>query len=254
MLIDSHAHLTDKNLILDIDNVRKGYLDNNVKFVVDVGHSVNSSKTAKDNATKFSEVYFTAGIHPDDAGNVNNESLQTVSLLLKEKKCVALGEIGLDYHYLNFDKQVQKNAFVSQLELSIEHGMPPVIHSRDAWEDTVDILSNYSKYLKRGFLMHCYSGSSETAKILLDLGSYFAFGGVITFKNAKKDGVLKSIPLNRLLMETDCPYMAPVPHRGELNQPKFVSLVYDKTAEILNISRDSLENIIENNFKEFFKI
>lgn len=254
MLIDSHAHLTDRNLISNICEVRNGYLSSGVKIVVDVGCSLNSSLTAFNNAQKYSEVYFTAGIHPDDAGNVNSQTLKELSLLLKEDKCVALGETGLDYHYLNFDKEVQKKAFVSQIELAIKEDMPLIVHSRDAWGDTVDILTNYSKNLKRGFLMHCYSGSMETAKTLLDLGGYFAFGGVITFKNAKKDEILKSIPIDRLFLETDCPYMAPVPYRGNLNKPEYIIKTYEKTAEILGVSREYLEEVIFNNFYKFFKI
>ena len=253
MLIDSHAHLLDSRLYANFNEVRSNYLSNGVKLVVEVGHSVNSSKNAKILSENFSEVYFTAGCHPDDAGSVNEDALTEIESLSKSCKCLAIGEIGLDYHYLNFDKQTQLTAFEKQLRLAVKLNKPVVIHSRDAWSDTIDILTEYSQKLK-GFLMHCYSGSLETAKILSNLGGYFAFGGVVTFKNAKKGEILKSIPLSRILLETDCPYMAPVPHRGELNQPSYVSYVYQKVADELSIDIGHLENEVENNFKLFFNM
>lgn len=253
MLIDSHAHLSDNRLLDNFDDVRNNYLNNGVKLVVEIGHSVNSTKTAKTLSQKYSEIYFTAGCHPDDAGNVNDSVLQEIKSLALTEKCLAIGEIGLDYHYLNFDKQTQINAFEKQLRLAITLNKPVVIHSRDAWSDTVDILTAYASKLK-GFLMHCYSGSLETAKTLLNLGGYFAFGGVVTFKNAKKGEILKSIPLSRILLETDCPYMAPVPHRGEVNQPSFVKYVYEKVASELSLDVLDLENAVENNFKKFFNM
>ena len=253
MLIDSHAHLLDSRLYANFDEVRSNYLSKGVNLVVEVGHSVDSSKKAKLLSEKFSEVYFTAGCHPDDAGSVNDSALSEIENLSKSDKCLAIGEIGLDYHYLDFDKQTQLAAFEKQLMLAVKLKKPVVIHSRDAWNDTIEILTEYSSKLN-GFLMHCYSGSLETAKILSNLGGYFAFGGVVTFKNAKKGDILKSIPLSRILLETDCPYMAPVPHRGELNQPAYVSYVYQKVAEELSISIEILENAVENNFNRFFNM
>jgi TatD DNase family protein len=250
-MIDSHAHLTDRRLSPIVLDVRKGYLESGVSTVLDVGCSVSSSLLAKQNAESFSEVYFTAGCHPDDAGSVNATTLLQIKELSAHKKCLAIGEIGLDYHYLNFDKTVQKNAFISQLELAIELQKPVVIHTRDACKDTVDILSTYAPKLK-GFIMHCYSESKETAKTLLNLGAYFSFGGVVTFKNAKKDEIIKSIPINRILLETDCPYMAPVPHRGELNKPEYVSLVYDKVKDIYGVDKPTLINRLRENFNNLF--
>lgn len=250
-MIDSHAHLTDARLQSNILQVRNDYLKSGVKKVVDVGCSISSSQKAKENAESFSEVYFTAGCHPDDAGNVTENALFEIERLCSYSKCLAVGEIGLDYHYLNFDKEVQKRAFISQLELAVKLNKPVVIHTRDACMDTLDILSAYAPKLK-GFLMHCYSESKETASILLKLGAYFSFGGVVTFKNAKKEEIIKSIPIERILLETDCPYMAPTPYRGQINKPEYVGLVYQKVADIYGLEISKLKSVIESNFSKLF--
>lgn len=250
-MIDSHAHLTDGRIAEILNEVRKGYLQSKITTVVDVGCNIASSKKARDNAECFEEVYFTAGCHPSDAGIVNQSALDEIKALATHPKCIAVGEIGLDYHYLTYEREVQKQAFISQLELAISINKPVVIHTRDACKDTLDILSFYAKDLK-GLLMHCYSESKETAKILLNLGAYFSFGGVVTFKNAKKDEIIKSIPIEKVLLETDCPYMAPVPFRGQLNQPKYVEKVYEKVSEIYGVSKDFLTEKVRRNFKNLF--
>ena len=250
-MIDSHAHLTDSRIESVLSEVREGYLSNGVKTVVDVGCSISSSKKALKNAESFSEVYFTAGCHPDDAGSVNDTALEIIKQLSQHDKCIAIGEIGLDYHYLNFDREVQKKAFISQLELAVELNKPVVIHSREACFDTIEILKGYANKLN-GFVMHCYSESKETAEILYKMGAYFSFGGVVTFKNAKKGEIIKSIGLDRILLETDCPYMAPVPFRGVMNKPEYVSLVYDKVSEILGVQKSELITAVRDNFNRLF--
>ena len=190
MFIDSHAHLTDTRLLSEIEKVRALYLSNGVTCVLDVGHSIQSSIQAKKNAQTFEEVYYSVGLHPDVAGSVDKTSLDKLIELSSDKKCLAIGEIGLDYHYLDYSKEVQLKAFTSQLELAIKLKKPVIFHSRVACCDTVNILKEYSSELN-GFLMHCYSYSKETAKTLLDLGAYFSFGGVVTFKNAKKEDIIK---------------------------------------------------------------
>ena len=171
-MVDSHAHLTDRRIEELIFDIRAGYLASGVNAVVDVGCSIPSSQKAMLNAEGYSEVYFTAGCHPDDAGSVNTKTLDIIKQLSSHPKCIAVGEIGLDYHYLNFDREIQKSAFISQLDLAVEVQKPVVIHTRDACKDTLDILCKYAPKLK-GFIMHCFSESKETAKILLDLGAYF---------------------------------------------------------------------------------
>ena len=252
MFIDSHAHLTDKRIISNLDAVRESYLNNGVVAVLDSGYSLETSVLAKKNAEKYSEVYFTAGYHPDVAGIVNDKAILELKGLLSHEKCLAVGETGLDYHYLNFSKQEQINAFRLQLELACEVGLPVIVHSREACKDTVDILKEYSPRLK-GFLMHCYSESKETAKILTDLGAYFSFGGVVTFKNAKKEEIIKSIPKERILLETDCPYMAPEPFRGKLNTPEYMPYIYKKVADIYGDDVSELAKTVKANFERFFK-
>ncbi len=250
-MIDSHAHLTDARIENVISNVRNGYINSGINTVVDVGCSISSCEKALKNAQNYKEVYFTAGCHPDDAGSVNGDTLKKIEALSRHDKCVAIGEIGLDYHYLNFDKEVQKKAFISQLELAVKLNKPVVVHSREACKDTLDIISSFKDKLK-GFVMHCYSESKETAEILLKMGAYFSFGGVVTFKNAKKGEIIKSIPIDRILLETDCPYMSPAPFRGQMNKPEYVSFVYDKVSEIYGVQKTELITAVRDNFNRLF--
>ena len=249
MIIDSHAHLDDVKYggigaIMDNFKAAGGIT------LVDVGFDAESSIFAKKHADEFG-VWFAAGFHPQEADKNNDIGL--IEPLLTDKRCVAVGEIGLDYHYEPFDKARQKALFEAQIVLADKYGLPIIIHSRDASADMLDILKCNKAHLTNGFLMHCYSESKEQAKNYLDLGAYFGFGGAITFKNAKKDEVIRSLPVGRILPETDCPYMSPVPKRGEKNEPAYVTFVYDKLAEILCVDRGELETVLKDNFLNFFK-
>ncbi len=224
-----------------------------VKTLVDVGWNTQSTIKAAKNAEEFACVYFSAGIHPSESLKTSDKDIKAVESFLTNPKCVAVGEIGLDYHYDDTDKKSQQKLFVAQLYLADKYKLPVIIHSRDASSDMLDILSENKNLLKNGFLMHCYSESKEQAKNYLDLGGYFAFGGVITFKNAKKDEIVKSIPKDRILAETDAPYMSPEPFRGRVNYPENVVLVYKKLAAIYGEVEESLNDLIFKNFKRFFK-
>ncbi len=252
MFIDSHAHLTDKKILPNLQAVREEYLTSGVGLVVDSGYSLETSVLAKQNAERYNEVYFTAGYHPDVAGFDSESAISALKPLISHQKCLAVGETGLDYHYLNFSKEEQIKAFKLQLGLAVETGLPVIVHSRDACKDTVDILKEYAKSLK-GFLMHCYSESKETAKVLVDLGAYFSFGGVVTFKNAKKEEIIKSIPKERILLETDCPYMSPEPHRGKVNSPKYMPYIYNKVSDIYGEDVTDFALTVKANFERFFK-
>ena len=254
MFIDSHAHLTDPAIFPNLDRVREEYKQAGVGLVLDVGCSLKSSVDVKDNAERNEEIFFTAGCHPDSAGEVDDKALSVIKGLTEHKKCLAIGEIGLDYYYEGFDREVQKTAFIRQLDLAVELSLPVIIHSRDAWQDTVNILKEYAPKLKKGFLMHCYSGSREISEILLKLGAYFSFGGALTFKNSKKSEVLKTLPIDRVLVETDCPFMAPVPYRGKVNEPKYVPVVYEFIAGVYGLNVSQVEQIVEQNFKRFFNM
>ena len=249
MLIDSHSHL-DGEKYGSIDVLIDNFKAAGGGMLIDVGFDHPSSVAAKKNAESYG-VYFAAGVHPQEADKDNDIGL--IAPLLNGERCVAVGEIGLDHHYEPFSKNRQRELFESQIYLADKYKLPIIVHSRDASADMLDIIKSNKNRLTNGFLMHCYSESKEQAKNYLDLGGYFGFGGAITFKNAKKDDIIKFIPVDRLLAETDCPYMSPVPKRGEKNEPAFVTYVYDKLSDILAIERDDLENVLKDNFTRFFK-
>lgn len=250
--IDSHCHLTDKRYE-NVEKVVEDSLNDGVKLLVDVGWSVDSTFLAKNNADKFQNVYFSAGIHPSESLTFKNDDLQRIQSFLTDEKCLAVGEIGLDYHYDGTDKEKQKQLFESQIYLADKYKLPFIVHSRDASKDVLDVLLANKNRLQNGFLMHCYSESKEQAFNYLDLGAYFAFGGVITFKNAKKDDIVKSIPIDRIMVETDAPYMAPEPLRGTLNVPKNVVYCYKKLAQICDVDIEVLKKVVAENFQRFFK-
>lgn len=251
--IDTHAHLNDSALYPDRENVRKNYLEAGVERVINVGCSLPSSYLARDISAEFDECYFTAGVHPEYAESVNEGVVSELERLSHEKKCVAIGEIGLDYHYSKDNTEAQKRAFELQLDLAKKVELPVVIHSRDATGDTLEIVKNNLDKLKNGFLLHCFSGSKETAEIYSGLGGYFSFGGVVTFKNGKKEDIIRAIPMDRILVETDCPYMSPEPHRGERNEPKYIPIIVKKIASIYGIDEEEMKEITGANARRFFK-
>ena len=168
------------------------------------------------------------------------------------KKALAIGEIGLDYFYDKSEREVQRDVFARQIDLADKVGLPIVLHIRDAYADAIDILSSRRDKLNRGVLLHCYSGSAEMIKQFNKFDCYYALGGAITFKNAKKDDVITSIPSDRLLVETDSPYMTPVPFRGQPNEPKYVNLVVDKIASVKGVDREIIEKLTYENTKRLF--
>ena len=250
-MIDSHAHLSPR-----IEGGAQGLIsrakEGGVKNIILVGYNVESSFEGKAVALQNDGVFYTAGIHPSDCQYADNSAIDQLFELLKSEKGVAVGEIGLDYYYGKDNKSEQIKAFEKQLELASKINLPVVIHSRDATGDMTAILQNYASSLKKGFLMHCYSESKESAQKYLELGAYFAFGGAITFKNAKKEDIIKSIPLNRVLCETDCPYMAPVPYRGNVNESSYIPLVYNKMADTYGVGLEQLVLQIRDNAYRFF--
>ncbi len=250
-MIDTHAHLTDK-VYPDYNLIIKNAKESGVNKIITVGYDENSSFFSKKIAEENEDVFFTAGIHPSECKKVDNGVIDRLLPLFSHEKCLAVGEIGLDYHYGKDSKEEQKQLFKRQLDLAVDVSLPVIIHSREATQDMLEVLSLYSAKLKKGFLMHCYSESAESAKEYLKLGAYFAFGGAITFKNAKKEDIIRSIPIEKLLCETDCPYMSPVPFRGQANEPKRVTEVYKKMADVLDISNEDLKKITAKNAVDFF--
>lgn len=212
-----------------------------------------SSELAVTLANKYDKVYAAVGVHPHDADTLDDGACQRLLELANDGKVVGFGEIGLDYYYDLSEREVQKSAFAKQIELAHQANLPVILHVRDAYEDTRKILFDMRNYIQNGLLLHCYSGSSEYVKIFDKLDAYYAFGGAITFKNAKHNlESLAVVPKDRLLLETDCPYMTPVPFRGKANEPKYVALVAQKAAAVLGVSVEEIENITTKNAKRLF--
>ena len=253
MLIDTHCHLNDERLFCDADAIVANFQSDGIESAICVGYDIPSSERAVSLARKFESVYAAVGVHPHDADTLCDEACQRILELARDEKAVAIGEIGLDYYYDLSERQVQQSAFRKQIELAAQAQLPVVLHVRDAYEDTRKILFDMKNYLQNGLLLHCYSGSCEYVKIFDKLDAYYAFGGAITFKNAKHNlESLAAVRKDRLLLETDCPYMTPVPFRGKTNEPKYVALVADKAAQVLGLGVEEVEQITTQNAKRLF--
>ena len=250
-IIDTHAHYDDRAFDDDRYEILDEILNDNVKSIITIGCSIESSKNAIKLAEKYPQIYASVGIHPSDCMGLPENYISILRNLAKHKKVVAIGEIGLDYHYEGYVRDAQIDCFVKQIELASELNLPIIVHSREASKDTMDILK---KYKPKG-VVHCYSGSLETAREILNLGMMISFTGVLTFKNSKKAvEVCKEIPMDRLMLETDTPYMTPVPHRGERNNSSYTIHVAEKVAEIKNLTVEEVVDICNANAVSFFNL
>lgn len=253
MIIDSHCHLTDERLLPLVDDIVKGLEDDGLEKVITVGYDLPSSLLGVEIAEKYAPVYAMVGMHPHDSKLMKDDDYVTLSNLAKSDKVVGIGEIGLDYHYDLSPRDVQQRVFAEQIELANSLKLPIALHVREAYGDTERILSEHKSQLSHGVLLHCYSGSSDMVKVFSKYDAYFAFGGPITFKNAVHNlESLKAVPLDRLLFETDAPYMTPVPFRGKTNMPKYTALVVDKASEVLGIDKNTLIEQANKNTKTLF--
>jgi len=251
MFTDSHAHYDDKAFNPDRAEVLASLAGSGVGTVINAGADIKSSKASLSLAARYDFLYATVGIHPHEAARAPADYLVAVEALAGQKKAVAVGEIGLDYHYDFSPRNVQKKVFDEQLSLAEKINMPVVIHEREALADTLDILKTHPDV--RG-VMHCFSGSVESAKTFLNRGFYLSFGGVLTFKNAvNAPKVVLYTPFDRLLIETDCPYLAPVPHRGERNDSRFLPIIAQKMADIRVVSLAEVEKTTTENAKNLFE-
>ncbi len=250
-LVDSHAHLDNEAFNEDREQVIER-IKEEMEFVVNIAFDLESSKKSVEFANKYDFIYATIGFHPVDIEGYTDEAEKELENLAKNnKKVLAIGEIGLDYHWMTTPKEQQQEIFRRQLDLATKLDLPIVIHSRDAMEDTVKILKEYPDV--KG-IFHCYPGSVETAKQLVDR-FYLGIGGVLTFKNAKKlVEVATDIPLDRLILETDCPYMAPTPFRGKRNEPIYVKYVAEKIAQLKNISYEEVAKATVENTKKAYRM
>jgi TatD DNase family protein len=258
MLIDVHAHLSGEeyDALGGVSGILEEMRASGVERVIASGYDIDTSITSMRIAEKHDEVYFCAGFHPSELNRFCEGDWERLTELCRHEKCVAVGEMGLDYHYENNpEKAVQKEAFLRQLQIADEAGLPVVIHSRDAAEDTYEFLCQHRDLLRHGGLMHCYSYSPEMLLRFAELGLYFSFGGTSTFKNAKKVWAsVECVPADRILTETDCPYLTPEPFRGVFpNQPKNVRFVAERLAELRGVSVEEIEAQVERNAKALFK-
>ena len=252
MYFDTHTHLDDEKFDPDRELVIENLKKEGVSLAVNVGADLTSSKNSIALAEQYDFIYAAVGVHPNEVGEMQDEDLETLADMAKHEKVVAIGEIGLDYHYDEPGRDVQKLWFEKQLHLAQALNMPFIVHDRDAHQDTLELLKKVGYY---NGVMHCFSGSCEMAKILLDLGFYISIAGQVTFKNAPKvKEVAKMVPADRLFIETDSPYLTPEPHRGERNHSANVKFTCAKIAELKGICAEELAKVTLENGKKFYGI
>ncbi|MCL2427148.1 MAG: TatD family hydrolase [Oscillospiraceae bacterium] len=252
MYFDTHAHYYDKRFNDDRDELLSSMPAAGISYILSAGSNVKSSKFCVELANKYSFIYAAVGVHPHDAKSMNENTISELQELFSDPKVVAVGETGLDYHYDFSPRDVQKICFREQLELARHLGKPIIVHERESLNDTLEMICEF-KDIKG--VLHCFSGSWETAKIILDMGWYLSFGGVITFKNARRAlEVIEKMPLDRIMLETDCPYLAPEPKRGRRNSSLYLPYIAEKIADVRGITREEVATATTENGKRFFEI
>lgn len=253
-MIDSHAHLDDDRFEEDRDLVIKSLKENGIELAINIGADLKTSYNSVELAKQYDNIYAAVGIHPHSAREADKTALEEIEKMAKENKVVAIGEIGLDYYYDHSPRDVQRKCFKDHLELAKRLNLPVVIHSRDASQETFDIIKEAQDGSLKGVL-HCYSGSLEMAIEYIKLGFYISFAGPITFKNARVvKEVAEGISLDKLLIETDCPYLTPEPFRGKRNEPKYVKYVAEEIARIKGVRVEEVVEAATRNTKELFNI
>lgn len=254
MLIDTHAHLNDERYKNNIEEIIELAREEDMRILINPGVDIATSCSSVELAEKYEFIYAAVGYHPHEAKDATEEIWTQIEALTSHEKVVAVGEIGLDYHYEYSPKAVQIEVFERQIELAKKEKLPIIVHSREAQQDTYDLLNKNKDRLDA--VLHSYSGSWEMAKRYLDLGFYISFSGPITFKNVQKlPEIATKIPLDRILIETDSPYLTPVPYRGKTNQPTYVKYVANEICRLRNIDvEDFIENVKENTMRLFRKI
>lgn len=256
-LFDSHAHCDDKRFDTEYEGgtlkLIEDCFNDNIGYIINIGTNLENSKVSVDLAHRFENLYASCGIHPSDVFYEDaDKAISVIEDLLKDEKAVALGEIGLDYHYENVPRDLQMVYFRKQMDLAKKLGIPVIIHDRDAHGDCLEVIKEYPEVIG---VFHSYSGSAEMAKELVKLGWYISFSGTITFKNARvpKEACVV-VPSDRLLIETDSPYLAPTPHRGTLNRSTYVQLTAEEIARLRGTTLEEIERITTENAKRLFSI
>lgn len=252
-LFDSHAHLNDEAFNYDRKKIIESLSDNNVAYVINPSADMETSRSGVELGNKYENIYTAIGVHPHEAKDFTKEDLLELEKLSENKKVIAIGEIGLDYHYDNSPRDIQMEVFRKQMNLAYKLNLPVIIHSREATEDTFTILNEFKD--KVVGIIHCYTGSIEMANRYIKLGYYISIAGPVTFKNARVvKQMATEISLDRLLIETDSPYMTPTPFRGKRNEPKYVKYVAEEIAKLKNMDVDELIEITRQNTVDILNI
>lgn len=253
MIFDTHTHYDAEQFDNDRVELLSSMREHNVGFILNVGATLDGCKSSVEFARKYPFMYAAVGVHPDEVGALNDETFAWMEELLLDEKAVAVGEIGLDYYWDNEPREVQKEWFIRQLALARKHDLPVCIHSRDAAEDTLNVMREYAKGLQG--VIHCFSYSPEIAKEYVKNGFYIGVGGVVTFKNGKKmKEVVKATPIERILLETDCPYLAPEPYRGKRNSSIYLDRVAEEIGQLKGMTANEVIEATEQNAKTLFGI
>ncbi|SEQ38678.1 TatD DNase family protein [Lachnospiraceae bacterium RM5] len=254
MIFETHVHFDDEAFDEDRDEIISSLKENNIDKIVNVGASMQSTRSSYELINKFKDFYMAAGVHPNEVLDLTEKDMDELREISKHEKVVAIGEIGLEYHYLEPDKEIQKKWFLRQLDLAVELNLPVIIHSRDAALETFEIMKAYHGKIK-GAIIHCYSYSKELAREYINMGYLIGVGGVVTFKNAKKlVETVEEIPIENIVVETDAPYMSPEPLRGRRNSSLNLKYIIKKIAELKGLSEEEVENKTYENAMKFFDI
>ena len=254
MIFETHAHYDDESFNDDREALIRSLPEKGIGRIINVGASIETTKTTLELAAKYDYIYAAVGVHPEDIESLTPEDMQWLADLTHRDKVVAIGEIGLDYYYDEPGRDLQKKWFARQLQVAAETQMPVIIHSRDAAKDTLDIMNEHCAW-QNGGVIHCFSYSPEIAKIYLDKGFYLGIGGVVTFKNSKKlKEVVEMMPLSQMVLETDSPYLTPVPHRGKRNDSGYLTHVVDEIAALKSCDREEIIRITRENAHKLYRI
>lgn len=248
MFTDSHCHLFNEYYD-DIKKIIDSAKKNGITKMINNGSDLKTNNEVLEIAKNYKEIYAAVGFHPEICSKFKKEDIDII--IENIDKIVAIGEIGLDYHYENTNREKQKELLEEQLKIALKYNKPVIIHSRDATKDTIEVLKKYTKV--KG-VIHCFSGSLETANIYIKMGYKLGIGGVITFKNSKLKDVVEKLPLESIILETDAPYLTPHPYRGEKNEPAYIKTIAEYIANLKNISIEELSITTEKNIKEIFDI
>lgn len=253
MIFETHAHYDDEQFDMDREALLLSMPEQGVGTIVNVSATYASCQRVVDQVQKYPFMYAAVGIHPDEVGSLNEERFQQMKELCKQEKVVAVGEIGLDYYWDNESHDLQKEWFVRQLDLARELKLPVLIHSREAAADTMEIMKQYGQGLKG--VIHCFSYSKEMAVEYVKMGFYIGVGGVVTFKNARKlKETVEEIPLTSIVLETDCPYLAPVPYRGKRNNSAYIKYIAEEIAVIKGVSYEEVVEQTEKNARDLYNL